>query len=469
MTHLDNYGDSAEEILEHAPCGFLSTDPDGLILRVNRTFLDWTGYEEREVLGGRRFQDLLTVPGRIFYETHYSPLLRLQGFVREIACHIRRTAKPPLPVLLNSRLKRDAAGAPLVVRTTVFDATERTRYEEELRRARREAEQLAAIVTSSGDAIARLDESGAVVSWNAAAERMTGVPAAAASGKEFAALAIATSCVETFRKHLRAAWNGAIGHFDCVLAGAGAAVDVSATLSPILHADGAIAGVSVVLRDISERKRAEERIRMLAGEARHRVKNLLSVVQAVAHQTALMSAPADFAGAFASRLRSLSASQDLLVSNDWRNIDLHALVRDQLSHIEDGEGRRVDVDGPAVALNAGAAQAIGMALFELATNALKYGALSRPTGRVSLRWEKREKQEGAAFAMSWTETGGPRVEPPSRTGFGSRVTGPMLAAAVSAESDVVFAPEGLRWRMTAPWEAVAASTGPPPDAVFRRH
>lgn len=133
--------DSAEDLFENAPCGYLSTLPDGLVVKVNRTFLTWTGYERDELVGRRRFQDLLTAGGRIFHETHYAPLLLMQGSVREIAVEVVRAGGGTLPALVNSVLRCDDAGRPAVVRTTVLDATERRRYEQELMRARRAAEE----------------------------------------------------------------------------------------------------------------------------------------------------------------------------------------------------------------------------------------------------------------------------------------------------------------------------------------
>ena len=131
----DGDAETAEELYEEAPCGYLTTRPDGTIVRVNGTFLRWTGHT-REALVGRRFQDLLTGGGRIYHETHYAPLLRMQGRVREIALDIVRADGSRLPALVNATLKLDAAGEPRLVRTTVFDATDRQRYERELLAAR---------------------------------------------------------------------------------------------------------------------------------------------------------------------------------------------------------------------------------------------------------------------------------------------------------------------------------------------
>jgi phosphoserine phosphatase RsbU/P len=133
--------DDPEELYDNAPCGYLSTLPDGTIAKVNQTLLTWTGYARDDVLGRRRFQDLLPAGDRIFYETHFSPMLRMQGHVREIAVQLVCRDGRRLPVLVNSVLKRDPAGEPQLVRTAIFDATERRAYEDELLSARRRAEQ----------------------------------------------------------------------------------------------------------------------------------------------------------------------------------------------------------------------------------------------------------------------------------------------------------------------------------------
>jgi signal transduction histidine kinase len=135
--------ESAEELYEHAPCGYLSTLPDGTIVRVNHTFVEWTGASRDALLAGTRFQTLLTIGSRIYYETHYAPLLRMQGFVSEIALDVVRGDQRTLPVLVNARQKCDRDGTPLVNRITLFDATDRRRYERELLLARRKAEQIA--------------------------------------------------------------------------------------------------------------------------------------------------------------------------------------------------------------------------------------------------------------------------------------------------------------------------------------
>ena len=135
--------DSAEDLFEHAPCGYLFTDPEGTIVKVNATFERWTGHARESLVARRRFTDLLTAGGRIYHETHVAPLLHMQGSAQQIAVDVVRADGSRLPALVNSVLHRDEAGRPRVIRTTVFDATDRRRYEEELLAARRREQEIA--------------------------------------------------------------------------------------------------------------------------------------------------------------------------------------------------------------------------------------------------------------------------------------------------------------------------------------
>ena len=133
--------DDPELLYERAPCGYLSTNPDGLIVKVNETFLTWTGYRRDDLVGSRTFAELLTAGGRIYHETHYAPMLRMQGSAREIALDVTTADGRRLPVLVNAVLERDDDGYPRVIRVAMFDATERREYERELLREKDRAEQ----------------------------------------------------------------------------------------------------------------------------------------------------------------------------------------------------------------------------------------------------------------------------------------------------------------------------------------
>ncbi|GAQ59755.1 PP2C family protein-serine/threonine phosphatase [Streptomyces scabiei] len=133
--------DSAEDLYESAPCGYLSTLMDGTIAKINATLLGWLGLEREPVVGRMRFTDLLTVGGKLYHETHFAPLLRLQGEIGGIALEIRRDGGGRMPVLVSSTVKRSDSGRPVLIRTTVFDARDRRAYEEELLRGRKAAEE----------------------------------------------------------------------------------------------------------------------------------------------------------------------------------------------------------------------------------------------------------------------------------------------------------------------------------------
>jgi PAS domain S-box-containing protein len=198
-----------------------------------------------------------------------------------------------------------------------------------------------------------------------------------------------------------------------------------------------------VAQDVTERKAREEQVHLLMREVNHRAKNMLSLVQAIARQTAARESEG-FIGCFTERIQALAANQDLLIRNEWHGVDVEDLVRAQLAHFADLVGSRIAVGGPKVHLNAAAAQAIGLALHELATNAGKYGALSVPSGRVDVGW----RADGDIFAMSWTERNGPPVSQPERRGFGSTVIESMAKRTVGGEIKLDYAPSGLMWGLT---------------------
>jgi PAS domain S-box-containing protein len=194
--------------------------------------------------------------------------------------------------------------------------------------------------------------------------------------------------------------------------------------------------------DITERKRAEEHQLLLMRELNHRTKNLLSVVQSIANQT-VASSPTDFVERFSQRIQALSASQDLLVRSEWRGVEIEALVRTQLAHFADLIGERIMIEGPPLSVTPSAAQSIGMALHELATNAGKYGSLSDDHGSVTIDWRLDDDE----FSIGWIEHDGPRVKPPKRRGFGSTIISVVAEANVGGEVELNYESSGVIWRL----------------------
>jgi two-component sensor histidine kinase len=189
-------------------------------------------------------------------------------------------------------------------------------------------------------------------------------------------------------------------------------------------------------------------------EMNHRAKNMLGLVQAIARQTTTRN-PEDFMERFSERTKALSANQDLLVRNQWNGVEIEDLVRAQLAPFADLIGPRIVLHGPKLCLGAASAQAIGLALHELATNAGKYGALCVNAGRLDISWGA----DGDTFTMSWVERNGLPASLPKRRGFGTIVMEAMAERSVDGKVDLDYAPSSVTWRLTCPVAKVLESNG----------
>jgi two-component sensor histidine kinase len=200
--------------------------------------------------------------------------------------------------------------------------------------------------------------------------------------------------------------------------------------------------------------RAAEHIEFLLREVNHRSKNMLAVVQAVARQTARLAATPDlFIEGFMARLAAIASSHDLLVSRDWRGVQIGDLTKSQFSDLDEEARERISISGDYVEINPRAAEAYGLALHELSTNAVKYGALSGQSGAVALCF--RLDPATNIYTLTWRERGGPAVVAPPRAGFGSTVLTRMAPMAIQGESELDYAPEGLAYRLSAPLAQIA--------------
>jgi two-component sensor histidine kinase len=202
----------------------------------------------------------------------------------------------------------------------------------------------------------------------------------------------------------------------------------------------------------------EKRLRLVVDEQNHRMKNLLAIVQAIAAQTSARCADvSSFRTVFSQRLSALSRSMEVLAQKGGRGASIAELVRRQLEPFGDIDGIRIAVSGPALRLNQDAAQAVGLALHELATNATKHGALSMPEGSATIRWELgRGEQGNACFRLIWRERNGPRVSAPTHQGFGSVVLQRMTGAALQGAVKHEFGSDGVSWTLEAAAETALA-------------
>ncbi len=225
-------------------------------------------------------------------------------------------------------------------------------------------------------------------------------------------------------------------------------------IEPLRNEAGHIVGLTCAAIDVTERKESEAHLRLLMRELTHRSKNLLAVIQAMARQTARHAGSIEgFLNQFGARLQALAASHDLLVRESWYGASLRELIESQLTAYSGSGEAQVAIDGPAVALKPEAAQNLGLALHELAINAAKFGALSVPSGRVSITWALGDH----ALALEWIEQFGPKVKPRRKKGFGSMVIEHNLARALDAQVALEFDPDGLRCHIVIPASQILAA------------
>lgn len=300
---------------------------------------------------------------------------------------------------------------------------------------------LGAVLKTALDAVVVMRLDGTIAGWNDVAQRSFGWSFTEANGRRMSELLIPA--------RFRDSHESGLARY--LATGEGPVLDKHIEIEA-LHRDGHELPVELsitrasqfgepvflgFLRDISERRDAARRQELLIGELNHRVKNLLGVVAAVAHQTARASLTvADFETAFLGRLASMGKAHEILTAATWERAPLHRLVDELLAPYVHGNENRVAFSGSEILLAPRHFLSLGMILHELLTNAVKYGALSNETGRIALSWAL----EGPMLELKWIESGVPNVSPPSRRGFGSR----MIERTVSHE---------LRGTVASKWRA----------------
>ena len=339
---------------------------------------------------------------------------------------------------------RDAADKIVGVTTAAADLTERKRLEAERGR-------LAAIVETSSDAILSRALDGTITSWNRAAERTFGYTATEAIGRDIAML-VPPDRVDEFARTRQSLDTGEpVAPFETVrLTKDGQRLDVSIAVSPLTNADGVLVGTSIITRDISERRQAQEQQNLLLAELSHRVKNTLATVLSIANQTLARAESLDqFSRSFRGRIQALAAAHSLLTAVNWNVAALRVLVEQALQPYASSDCSNVRISGDEVLLRPSAALTFSLVLHELATNAAKYGALHKPGGLVVVDCGVRSNG-GRELHLHWAESGGPPVRPPVRRGFGLELIERSVAHQLAGQAVLDYRVEGLVCEITVP-------------------
>jgi PAS domain S-box-containing protein len=303
---------------------------------------------------------------------------------------------------------------------------------------------LASIVASSSDAIVSKSLAGIITSWNAAAERIFGFTAHEAVGQPITIIVPADRYGEERDILDRIRRGERVDHFETIRQRKdGSLISISLTVSPVTGADGVVVGASKIARDVTEQRRMREQVAILAREAEHRSKNLLSSVQAIVNLSQSDTVE-EFKGVVTGRIQALSNVLSLFTEPRWSGAELSSIAEQELAPFSGKVEGQVAMEGTPLLLGPDAAQAAAMILHELATNAAKYGALSIAAGHVDVRWSP---GTSGHLHLVWTETNGPPVQEPTRRGFGQRIIDALIRQQ-KGEARFDWRPEGLICEIT---------------------
>jgi PAS domain S-box-containing protein len=558
-------------IVDQATAGISIVDLDGRFRFANGRHCEITGYSVEEICEKTLID--ITCPDDRPKNLELLAAMIAAGTGYTIEKRFQRKDGRVVWVQVSSVAVRDAAGVPQYAIGLVLDID-----------ARKQAEianaHLAAVVTSSADAIESLSLDGVVLTWNKAAERLFGYAADEMIGHPLDLIVPDERHAEIARTIATVRAGGNTRFETRRRRKDGAMVDVEVDAAPIRTADGAVVGISKVARDISDRQEREKQFHMLADsmpqlvwmadtdggiiwynerwyeytgmtaeqvesdgwqrvhdpavlpevvarwnesvrtgtpfdmtfplrggdgtfrpfltrvvplrnslgriarwvgtgtdvtaqveherhlnfvmrELSHRSKNLLAVVHAMARQTMQHSATfEDFEGRFMGRLHGLARSHDVLVRQDWTGASIRDLVSAQLMPFVREDGASIELSGENFILKPDAVQNLGFALFELGTNAVKYGALAAPAGKIAVRWDLVENGAGRCVRFVWQEKGGPPVTEPRRKGFGAMVIERFTAVTFGGRVESRFLPDGFCWTLEIPAEHLLSEAPP---------
>jgi PAS domain S-box-containing protein len=454
-------------VLEHLPIAVCIYDRSGRIVRFNQSALEiWgrkpqPGITHRAFVAGCKFFDpngrLMSYP-----EMALSRVLNTGRAVREQQCMVERPDGSRITTIVNINPLHDADGNLIGAINCIRNVTEQKLIDQAFRRSqdslREQQQRLAATYEHAAIGIAEVDASGRFLRVN---EAICGI-----TGQSREALLNARLFDRThpndkgadrnlFLKQVR----GELGDYSIekrYVRQDGEVRWMAVKSTTVRDADNRfLYGVRVV-QDVTERRQAEQSQQLLIDELNHRTKNTLAIVQSLFWQTARdKSASGELRDAFEGRLFALSKAHEQLTIGHWESAPLKDIIVAGIGAHFTSPGDRIEMIGDLVVLRPKAALTLAMACHELATNAVKYGALSVTAGRISVRWRRIAADPGSPLRIEWRESGGPPVRPPMRRGFGSKFVEASIAADLQGTSKVAFEPDGVRCVMELPSEVLA--------------
>lgn len=450
-----------EIILDLLPAAVYVCDAEGRIVRYNRRAAELWGRTPEPGDPGERFcgsRRLFWPDGRPLphAETPMAEALRTGRPVQNLEVEMEQPNGRRLQVLVSIAAIRGDDGRITGAVNCFQDVTDRKRDRDALQASEL---RLRAILEGLPAAIYTTDAAGRITFYNDAAAALWGYPPTLGE-------TVWCGSWRVYRPDGRP-----LPHHECPMAVAiregravrgeeivaerpdGSRVAVAAYPTPLRDPDGTLIGAVNMLVDITRHKQAETRQALLINELNHRVKNTLATVQSIAtHSLRTAASAKSFRDTFGARLMALSRAHDLLTRRGWEGASLHSVLSQELAPHRSGEADRITLSGPEVELGRRAALTLAMAVHELATNAAKYGALSRNAGRLAIEWAVERDGGGAGprLDLAWVERDGPPVAAPTRRGFGSRLVARSIEGDLGGEVDLNFAREGLRCRIRIP-------------------
>jgi PAS domain S-box-containing protein len=432
-------------LFEQVPFAIYVCDGEGLVLRYNHRAAELWGRSPKLRDPDERFCGSYRMfrPDGSLLPHHQCPMadvLRTGVSVRGQEVHIERPDGSRGIALVDIEAVKDSEGNIVGAVNCFQDITERKLGEEAALR-------LAAIISSSDDAIISKDLDGTITSWNGGAERIFGYLAEEIIGKPIMILIPPDRQKEEETILGRIGRGERVEHYQTTRQRKdGSLIDISLTISPVRNAQGKVIGASKIARDVTERKRNEAQIINLAREAEHRTKNILATVLATVRLSRADTSD-DLKQLIEGRIDALAKVHGLFVQSRWTGAELHTLVTQELSpYCGETEGR-VRIDGPPVMLEPNTAQTIAISLHELATNSAKYGSLSAADGGVEIAWSR---TADGRLSLRWVEAGGPTVTPPTHRGFGTRIMENIIAGQLRGEVRFDWRDEGLTCEIILP-------------------